>query len=115
MMIQWLCPCSHRASGGHGQSRLDRRYGTKTLAESWGRLWQSGTPWDNILVMVVEDDGMILLGLEAALHDGGYSTISESSGEAAIDKLETTPEIRSLITDINLIGEASGWDVARRA
>lgn len=70
---------------------------------------------DNVKVLVVEDDALILLELEAALHDGGYSTISESSGEAAIGKLETTAEIRSLVTDINLIGKATGWDVARRA
>ena len=30
-------------------------------------------------------------------------------------KLETEPNVRALITDINLKNEASGWDVARRA
>jgi CheY-like chemotaxis protein len=68
-----------------------------------------------ILVMIVEDDVLIQLEIEAVLHDGGYSTDTESSGEAAIGRLETNPDIRGLITDINLIGNMTGWDVARRA
>ncbi len=49
------------------------------------------------------------------MHDGGYSTDAESSGEAAIAKLEAASEVRALVTDINLSGEKTGWDVARRA
>jgi CheY-like chemotaxis protein len=69
----------------------------------------------DILVLIVEDDALIRLELEGALHEGGYATATESSGEAAIAKLEAGPSIRALITDINLIGEKTGWDVARRA
>ena len=68
-----------------------------------------------IRVLIVEDDALIQLEVEAALHDGGYSTDTESSGEAAIRQLETNTDIRALITDINLVGERTGWDVARRA
>jgi CheY-like chemotaxis protein len=74
-----------------------------------------GESVDKILVLIVEDDVLIQLELEATLHDGGYSTEAETSGEAAIAKLEATPAIRALITDINLISEVTGWDVARRA
>src|SRR3954452_5673766 len=51
----------------------------------------------------------------SALHDGGYATESETSGEAAIAELEANSPIRALVTDINLIGERTGWHVARRA
>jgi CheY-like chemotaxis protein len=68
----------------------------------------------NILVLVVEDDPLILMDLEASLGEAGYSTVSETSAEAAFAKLEATPEIRALITDINLKGEKTGWEVARR-
>ena len=68
-----------------------------------------------ILILIVEDDALIQLDLEHALHDGGYATITDVSGEAAMAKLETEPNVRALITDINLKNEASGWDVARRA
>lgn len=69
----------------------------------------------NILVLVVEDDPLIQMELEHTLHDGGYTTVAENSGEAAIGKLESETNIRALVTDINLKKEASGWDVARRA
>jgi CheY-like chemotaxis protein len=69
----------------------------------------------SILVLIVEDDALIQLEIEAALHDGGYSTDTERSGEAAIGTLEANRDIRALITDINLTGEKTGWDVARRA
>lgn len=75
----------------------------------------SGVAVHEILVLIVEDDALILLEIEAALQDGGYSSHSEASGEGAIDKLETEPSVRALITDINLQRETSGWDVARRA
>jgi CheY-like chemotaxis protein len=68
-----------------------------------------------ILILIVEDEPLIQLELEAALHDGGYATDAASSGEAAITKLEAGSEIRGLITDINLVGEITGWEVARRA
>src|SRR3954452_18655344 len=69
----------------------------------------------DILVLVVEDEALVRLELEGALHEGGYATESESSGEAAITKLEANLPIRALVTDINLIGERTGWDVGRRA
>ena len=74
-----------------------------------------GSPCKESLVLIVEDDTLIQMDLEHALHDGGYATITEVSGEAAMAKLETEPNVRALITDINLKNEASGWDVARRA
>jgi CheY-like chemotaxis protein len=68
-----------------------------------------------ILILIVEDDVIIQMELEHTLQDGGYASVSEASGEAAIAKLESEQNIRALITDINLKAEASGWDVARRA
>jgi CheY-like chemotaxis protein len=62
--------------------------------------------------LVVEDDPLIQLELGAALPDGGFGTESLTSGEAAIAALEA---IRALVTDFNLIGETTGWEVARRA
>ena len=68
----------------------------------------------NILVLVVEDDPLILMDLEASLQEAGYSTATATSGEAACAKLEKTPDIRALVTDINLHGAKTGWEVARR-
>ncbi len=68
-----------------------------------------------LLVLVVEDDALIRLDLEDALHSGGYATVAESSGEGAIVALEARTDFRALVTDINLSRKANGWDVARRA
>lgn len=68
-----------------------------------------------ILVLIVEDDALIQMELESVLHDGGFSTISEARGDKAIATLEANASIKAIITDINLIGETSGWEVARRA
>jgi CheY-like chemotaxis protein len=70
---------------------------------------------DRVLVLIVEDDPLIQLELEQSLQDGGYATIAETSGEAAIAKLEKNGDVRALVTDINLSSPTSGWDVARRA
>lgn len=74
-----------------------------------------GVAMQEILILVVEDDALIQIELEHTLHDGGYATVAEVSGEAAIERLESEPNVRALITDINLKKAASGWDVARRA
>ena len=69
----------------------------------------------SILVLIVEDDPLLQLELEATLHDGGYATEAVSSGEAAITKLEERSDIRALLSDINLAGQLTGWEVARHA
>ena len=69
----------------------------------------------DILVLVVEDETLIRLDLEGTLHEGGYSTLGVASGEDAIAELESNSDIRALVTDINLAGKKTGWDVARRA
>lgn len=76
---------------------------------------KGGLAVDKIMVLVVEDDPIIQLDLEHTLHDGGFATVGEVSGEAAIARLESEAGIRVVVTDINLQMQASGWDVARRA
>jgi two-component system cell cycle response regulator CpdR len=70
---------------------------------------------DKLLILVVEDTPLILMDMEDALLAAGYASVSTESGESAITILEDTPEIRALITDINLSRETTGWEVARRA
>jgi len=70
---------------------------------------------DKVLILIVEDDPLILLDLEQALRDGGYATITEGTGEAAVARLETDLDVRALVTDVNLDSPKSGWEVARRA
>ena len=68
-----------------------------------------------LLVLVVEDETEIQEVVSEALADGGYQVRTALSGEEAIQVLETTEELRALVTDIHLRGSLTGWDVARRA
>ena len=69
---------------------------------------------DKVTVLAVEDDALIQMELEAALDGAGYEAILETNGEAALLRLEDLG-IHALITDINLLGEMTGWELARRA
>ncbi|HLI68036.1 MAG TPA: response regulator [Caulobacteraceae bacterium] len=67
-------------------------------------------------LLVVDDEPMIRVTLEAALEDGGYSTQFAASAEEAFKVLDDPDEIfAAVVTDVRLTGRVTGWDVARRA
>lgn len=69
-----------------------------------------------LVILVVEDDALIQGIVEVALSDGGFQPEIASSGEEAISLLQGDhAKYRALLTDINLSGRLTGWDVARRA
>ena len=69
-----------------------------------------------VAVLVVEDDQLIQAIAEEALSDGGFEAVVTTSGEEAIKLLqENQSHYRALVTDINLSGKLTGWDVARVA
>ena len=71
---------------------------------------------DDVCVFVVDDEALILLTLEHALEDGGFEHRTAMSGEEA-NRLfsECGEKCRALVTDVNLGGDLTGWDVARSA
>lgn len=69
-----------------------------------------------LLILVVEDEADLQDVVTDALTDGGYQAKVSSSGEDAVKLIE--PDVgkyRALLTDVNLSGELTGWDVAKRA
>jgi DNA-binding response OmpR family regulator len=70
-----------------------------------------------MVVLVVEDDQLVQGIVEESLTDGGFEVAIASSGENAVELLDTSEgKYRALVTDINLNpGKVSGWDVARHA
>jgi DNA-binding response OmpR family regulator len=69
-----------------------------------------------VAVLVVEDDQLIQTIAEEALSDGGFEAVVTTSGEEAIRLLqENKSHYRAVVTDINLSGKLTGWDVARVA
>ena len=67
-------------------------------------------------VFVAEDQSDILQLLTSVLTDAGFAVTAARSGEEAITMLDSGGTgYRALITDVNLRGKLSGWDVARHA
>ncbi len=69
----------------------------------------------SILILVVDDDGLVLQVVLDALEEGGFAVRSAMTGEEGVSILEQETEIRALVTDINLQGSMTGWEVARKA
>lgn len=68
------------------------------------------------LILVVEDDQLLQGFVEETLGDGGFAVAIAASGEEAIPLLTGQKDkYRALVTDINLLGNLDGWDVAQRA
>jgi DNA-binding response OmpR family regulator len=69
------------------------------------------------VILVVEDDHLVQSVIEDGLTDGGFEIEIASSGENAVELLDTSDgKYRALVTDINLgRGGIDGWDVARHA
>ncbi|MBR0868950.1 response regulator [Bradyrhizobium tropiciagri] len=67
-------------------------------------------------ILIVEDDPLVQDIVRDALEEGGFQTQIVASGEAAIALLNSGAiNYRALLTDVNLTGTVTGWDVAKRA
>jgi DNA-binding response OmpR family regulator len=74
-----------------------------------------GNVSDVPLVLVVEDEYPLQGLVEEALREGGFETAIVSSGEEALTLFRgKVAPYRALVTDVNLKGSLSGWDVARQ-
>lgn len=70
----------------------------------------------SILVFIVEDEELIRHLLQEALTDGGFVVAIATDGNEAMAMLDAEGAgYSALITDVNLPGEFSGWDIARHA
>jgi len=71
---------------------------------------------DAVTVLVVEDDRLIQVMIEEALSDGGFQSTVTGSGEEAMMLLLANKNLyRAIVTDINLVGNCNGWEVAQRS
>ena len=68
----------------------------------------------SVIVFIIEDEAAIRHLLEDALTHGGFAVKLASSGEQAITMLDKEgANYSALITDINLSGKLTGWEVAK--
>lgn len=72
--------------------------------------------FEKLLVLIVEDDGLVSLAIEDLVEEAGFAHLATRSGDGAIAELEKDAGRFSVIlTDVRMPGQNSGWDVARRA
>lgn len=66
-------------------------------------------------VLVVEDEPMISELITEVLCDNGFAVHTFADGEQALRYLESGAAVDVLFTDINILGEMDGSQLARRA
>lgn len=66
-----------------------------------------------MLVMVVEDEPLVRMGVEGLLQELGHRTICATSGKDALKKLEEESGVQLVITDFRMPG-ISGLDLIAR-
>jgi DNA-binding response OmpR family regulator len=67
-------------------------------------------------MLAVEDDQAIQGLVEESLSEGGFQATISDSAEDAIRLLNMAQsQYRAVVTDINLSGKLTGWDLARVA
>jgi DNA-binding response OmpR family regulator len=78
-------------------------------------LFRGWTVAEAPLILVVEDEYDLQGIVEETLIEAGFSVDMLSSGEEALTLFgRGTKDYRALVTDVNLKGRLSGWDVARQ-
>ena len=71
---------------------------------------------DMPVVLVVENEALLQPVLHDALKDGGFDVVMTASGEQALTLLKSgVVKYSAIATDVNLDGEATGWEVAKQA
>jgi len=53
--------------------------------------------------------------MASGLEEAGWAVLEASTGEGAVEQLRNGFDIDLLVTDIQLAGQLSGWDVAKAA
>jgi CheY-like chemotaxis protein len=66
-------------------------------------------------VLIVEDEFLIRMTLAEALGDEGFDMREAETADAALPMLRADPEIRLLLTDIQLPGVLNGRTLAQQA
>jgi DNA-binding NtrC family response regulator len=64
-------------------------------------------------VLLVEDDALVRFALAEALADVGVATMEAGHSIEALSALDTTPDIRVVVTDIDIPGSINGLGLVR--
>jgi CheY-like chemotaxis protein len=71
-------------------------------------------PTDHLTpVLVVEDDALLRTTMVDHLEDAGFSVFEASTGDEGISELARVPELRAILTEIEMPGKTDGLKLAR--
>ncbi|KIN63208.1 PAS/PAC sensor hybrid histidine kinase [Sulfitobacter noctilucicola] len=76
--------------------------------------YRAALPDTSGLVLLVEDDDQIRAGVRDILMALGHSVIEAASADEATALMADLPDIALVLSDIQLLGETTGIDLARR-
>ena len=65
-------------------------------------------------VLVVEDEGLVLLDVAESLREAGFSVLEATDAREAMEIMLSGEAFDVLFTDINMPGEMDGMELARR-
>lgn len=66
------------------------------------------------IILVVEDEEVLQEMVQEALKEGGFDLTTVASGSEAVQMIESgVVKYSALVTDINLKGPMTGWELAR--
>ncbi len=63
-------------------------------------------------ILVVEDEPLIRLGMVSLVEESGFTAIEAANADSAIRVLEQQPDIRVVITDVDMPGSMDGIKLA---
>lgn len=62
-------------------------------------------------ILLIEDESLIRMGTVAMLEDAGHLVLEAANAEEALDVLHDHPEIRLVITDVQMPGVLDGLEL----
>ena len=66
------------------------------------------------VVLLVEDEPLVRMFNADVLDDANYRVIEAVNGEEALTLFEARPDIRIVVTDVEMPGSLNGFELARR-
>jgi CheY-like chemotaxis protein len=63
-------------------------------------------------ILVVEDEALIRLWVADLLEEHGFSVLEAKNADAALEVLESRPDVKLLFTDVQMPGSLNGMELA---
>lgn len=66
-----------------------------------------------VVALIVDDEALLRMVMDEVLTDGGFQVIEARNADIAVEMLEANPDVRVLVTDVEMPGTLNGFALAR--